>query len=280
MRLYLIPNLLTCGNLGAGFYAILGALNMNFQPAALAILAAIVLDMLDGRLARALKTTSAFGIQLDSLADLVSFGVAPAVLVYQVALYDLGRTGALIAFSYLLAAALRLARFNVKAAERHPPAGAGEAPATPVPATGSGDAFQGLPSPAAAGIVAALVLTCIAYGELGLGAEHTRHTIGMMKRTMPFVVTAIPLVVLGAAGLMVSSVGYSSFKRATLRRRAPFRVFVLILAAVGLIWRYPESSVLVLFTLYLLSGLTGVLWRAYRMRRTARLERREVEVRL
>lgn len=274
MRLYLLPNLLTCGNLGAGFYAILGALNMNFQPAAIAILVAIVLDMLDGRLARALKTTSAFGIQLDSLADLVSFGVAPAVLVYQVALYDLGRTGALIAFSFLLAAALRLARFNVKAAERVLPAMAGEAPST----TGAADAFQGLPSPAAAGIVAALVLTCIAYGELGLGAEHTRHTIGMMKRTMPFVVTAIPVVVLVAAGLMVSSVGYASFKRATLRRRAPFRVFVLILTAGLLIWRYPESSLLVLSTLYLLSGLTGVVWRAYRMRRAIRLERRAVEV--
>ena len=261
MKLYLLPNLLTCGNLGAGFYAILGALNMNFQPAALAILGAIVLDMLDGRLARALKTTSAFGIQLDSLADLVSFGVAPAVLVYQVALYDLGRTGALIAFSFLLAAALRLARFNVKAVERE------EAPPTPGSMAGPADAFQGLPSPAAAGIVAALVLTCIAYGELGLGAEHTRHTIGVMKRTMPFVVTAIPVVVLVAAGLMVSSVGYASFKRATLRRRAPFRVFVLILAAGLLIWRYPESSLLILSTLYLLSGLTGVVWRAYRMRR-------------
>ncbi len=267
MRLYLLPNLLTCGNLGAGFYAILGAINMNFYPAALAIMGAIVLDMLDGRLARALKTTSPFGIQLDSLADLVSFGVAPAVLVYQVALYDLGRTGALIAFSFLLAAALRLARFNVKAVERGLPAGAGEAPTTPASTAGPAEAFQGLPSPAAAGIVAALVLTCIAYGELGLGAEHTRHTIGVMKKTMPFVVTTIPVVVLVAAGLMVSSVGYASFKRATLRRRAPFRVFVLILTAGLLIWRYPESSLLVLSTLYLLSGLTGVVWRAYRMRR-------------
>ena len=200
---YLLPNLITTGSLFAGFYAIVAGMDGRFYAAAWAILVALILDGLDGRIARLTKSTSGFGVQYDSLADLVSFGVAPALLVYLWALKPYKQFGWVAAFLFVVCGALRLARFNVQ--------------------TGSMDPryFNGLPIPAAAMMVA----TSIAfYFEIGEWAPDKHIYILVMIYLLSF--------------LMVSNIKYISFKKVELFRRHPFHtlvglvlIFVVIAAA-------------------------------------------------
>jgi CDP-diacylglycerol--serine O-phosphatidyltransferase len=190
---YIVPNLFTSGGLFAGFYSIICTLNEEYWWAAVMILVAQLCDVLDGRVARLARATSSFGIQYDSLADLVAFGVAPGILVYQWALKDnWGKWGWLAASLYVTCGALRLARFNVQIAsveKRH---------------------FVGLPIPAAADVIAATVLL---YFRLGGVGESDKH-ITML------------LVVFAVAGLMVSEVKYYSFKEIRFHHRHPFSVLL------------------------------------------------------
>ncbi|MFO1372923.1 MAG: CDP-diacylglycerol--serine O-phosphatidyltransferase, partial [Candidatus Competibacteraceae bacterium] len=199
---YLLPNLFTTAALFCGFYAIIGALHSRFEPAAIAVFVAMVLDGLDGRVARLTHTESEFGAQYDSMADLVSFGLAPALLMYEWALGTmvsmgpfLSKLGWLAAFFYTVMAALRLARFNVQ--------------------LGSADKryFIGLPSPSAAAIMAGLVWVC---SDLGLNGTQ------MLWPAL--------LVTIGAGALMFSNILYFSFKQLDLRGRMPFiTVLVVVL---------------------------------------------------
>ena len=190
----------------AGFYSIIATLNGKFWMAAAMILVAQFCDVLDGRIARFARASSSFGVQYDSLADLVSFGVAPAVLVYAWAFGEMGRWGWLAAALYLTCSALRLARFNVQAASierRH---------------------FLGLPVPAAAAVIATTVLL-----HFDLGGQGAAHRPVLML-----------LIVYVLAGLMVSEIRYSSFKEIHLHRRHPFSVLigfiVLVLVTIGAPW--------------------------------------------
>src|SRR5882724_9264643 len=200
---YLLPNLFTSAGLFSGFYSIICTLNKWYWLAAVMILVAQLCDALDGRIARLTRSTSSFGIQYDSLADLVAFGVAPGILVYQWALRPWGRWGWLAASLYVTCGALRLARFNVQIAsveKRH---------------------FIGLPVPAAADVVAATVLR---YYWLGNAAETGKHIMML-------------LVIFAVAGLMVSEIKYYSFKDIRFHHRHPFPVLlgliVLFLLTVG-----------------------------------------------
>ncbi len=189
---YIVPNLFTSGGLFAGFYSIICTLNEEYWLAAAMILVAQACDVLDGRVARLARATSSFGIQYDSLADLVAFGVAPGILVYQWALNQWGRWGWLASSLYVTCGALRLARFNVQIAsveKRH---------------------FVGLPIPAAADVIAATVLL---YFRLGGEGESAKHV------TMLLVVFAV-------AGLMVSEIKYYSFKEIRFHHRHPFPVLL------------------------------------------------------
>lgn len=217
--IYMLPNLVTLAALFGGFYAIVMAMNGRFDLAALGVFCAMVLDGLDGRIARMTNTQSAFGEQMDSLADMVSFGAAPALIAYEWALRGLGRWGWIAAFVYCACAALRLARFNVNTAvvdKRF---------------------FQGLPSPAAAALV---------VGFLWLMIE--------LEVSGPTVAWPMFVMCLYAGLTMVSNVPFYSFKDLQMRRSVPFVVIVLIVLAIGVVNIHPPT---VLFGAFMLYGLSG-----------------------
>lgn len=223
--IYLLPNLFTTAALFAGFYAIVQAMNGHFELAAVAIFVAMVLDGLDGRVARLTHTQSAFGAEYDSLSDMVSFGVAPALIAYVWALKGMGKLGWIAAFIYCVGAALRLARFNTQldvADKRY---------------------FQGLPSPAAAALIAGLVWVMNEYGVEGSDVKW-----------LAFAVTLF-------AGLtMVSNVRYYSGKDINLRRSVPFIVVFLIAMGFVLIAYSPPEMLFGVVALYALSGYVMSAW--------------------
>lgn len=221
--IYLLPNLFTTGALFAGFYAIVQAMNGRFENAAVAILIAMVLDGLDGRVARMTHTQSAFGAEFDSLSDMVSFGVAPALVVYEFALQGMGKFGWIAAFIYCAGAALRLARFNTQL----------EAPTDK-------RFFQGLPSPAAAALIASFVWVMVEYDIAG-----------------PDVRWAAAFLALFAGLTMVSNFKYYSGKEINLRKSVPFFVILLVVLAFIVISTSPPE---VLFGVFILYGLSGYVY--------------------
>ena len=223
--IFLLPNLFTTGSLFAGFYAIVAAIQLEFWWASLAILIAIVLDSLDGTLARLTKTSSPFGLQYDSLSDLTAFGIAPSVLIFNWALTPFGRIGWLAAFLFTACGALRLARFNVLAQR------------------GDGDAdFRGLPIPAAAGVLASMVLLAENY--------HIQDYV-------PFVAIAAATYLL--AFLMVSTIRYRSFKNISAPLRHPFRVLVGAVLTLFVAAAIPQVVACIVMVGYAMSGPLALL---------------------
>lgn len=224
MHIYVLPNLITTLNMFFGFFALIYAIRGEFVWSAYAIVGAAVFDLLDGRVARMTRSTSKFGAEYDSLCDLVSFGVAPGVLLYLWALQPFGRIGWLVSFLFTACGALRLARFNVQAniVEKA--------------------YFQGLPIPMAAGIVASSVL---AWNDLGWDPQQS-------------ILLLIMTVLL--AFVMVSTFRYRSFKDLDLRERLPFRYLVLGVGVFALIAVRPEVNLFILFMTYaLLGAIFGIL---------------------
>lgn len=215
---YLLPSLLTTGNLFGGFFAMLLTVDQRYTEAALAILVAMLMDMLDGRVARLMKATSQFGIEYDSLADVVSFCVAPAFLLYAFALGTLGRPAWFGAFLFVICGALRLARFNVY--------------------TGTVDRrfFVGLPTPAAAGLAATAVLLLQRSGAA------------------PWTALAVAVGTYLTALLMVSTFRYWSFKEVEFARRHPLRTLLLLVLAVMIVATHYELFLFVIFLGYAVSG--------------------------
>ena len=228
--IYALPNAITLSALFASFYAIVMAMNGRYETACIAIFAAAILDSLDGRVARMTNTQSAFGEQMDSLADMVSFGAAPALIVYQWALKDMGKLGWIPAFVYIAGAALRLARFNVN--------------------IGVVDKrfFQGLPSPAAAAVVIGLVWV---VDDAGYRAVST---------IAPLAWTAFAVTLF--AGLsMVTNAPFYSFKVVGSRRTVPFVVIVAIALGIAVIALDPPRVLFAIFCAYALSGYAVYGWR-------------------
>jgi CDP-diacylglycerol--serine O-phosphatidyltransferase len=217
--IYVLPNLFTLAALFGGFYAIVMAVNGRFELAAVGVFCAMVLDSLDGRVARMTNTQSAFGEQMDSLSDMVSFGAAPALISYMWALKDLGRWGWFAAFVYCACAALRLARFNVNTAvvdKRF---------------------FQGLPSPAAAALVVGFIWLATDLGWKGADLAWPMFALALY------------------AGLtMVTNVPFYSFKDVSMMRSVPFAVIVLIALGIAVINIDPPTVMFGMFVLYGLSG--------------------------
>jgi CDP-diacylglycerol---serine O-phosphatidyltransferase len=231
---YLLPSLLTLGNLFCGYACVIFALRHEFAQAAMFIGFAIVLDMLDGRVARMTGTSSAFGVEFDSLADVVSFGMAPAVLCFAWCLKQFDQAGWAASFVFVSAAAIRLARFNIQ---------------TNVPGMDK-RYFVGMPSPAAAGVPAA---TVFAYPEFLAG--------------WPYNLLALPMVLVPAF-LMVSTVRYRSFKSIDLGTRRSYRGLLLMALVIAAIATHPQITLVVVAYGYLASGLIGWAW-ARLGRRTA-----------
>ncbi|WP_136255848.1 CDP-diacylglycerol--serine O-phosphatidyltransferase [Onishia niordana] len=217
--IYLLPNLFTTSALFSGFFAVVAGINGDFSAASIAIFIAMVLDGLDGRVARMTNTQSAFGAEYDSLADMISFGMAPALVAFTWILQDIGKIGWVVAFLYVACAALRLARFNVQ--------------------IGSTDKkwFIGLPSPSAAALVAASVWTFHSFDANA------------------FFFKLLMLAVVAAAGvLMVSNIRYYSFKDVDLKGPVPFVVLLAIVLGFVVISVEPAVMLLLLFAVYVASG--------------------------
>lgn len=230
--IYILPNAFTTANLFAGFYAIVQAMNGRFEAAAVAIFLAMVLDSVDGRVARLTNTQSAFGEQYDSMSDMVSFGAAPALVVYEWSLRGMGKLGWLAAFVYCAGAALRLARFNANIGvvdKRY---------------------FQGLPSPAAAALVAGLVW-------IATDLRETRwiDATGTDLRWLAWVITIY------AGMTMVSNAPFYSFKDLNLKKSVPYMAVPLIVLAFVLVSSDPPIVLFSLFLVYAVSGYVLWFWR-------------------
>ncbi|SEN08654.1 CDP-diacylglycerol--serine O-phosphatidyltransferase [Nitrosomonas marina] len=225
--IYLLPNLFTTAALFAGFYAIVQAMNGNFEHSAVAVFIAMVLDGLDGRVARMTHSQSEFGAEYDSMSDMVSFGVAPALIMYEWALKEMGQLGWITAFIYCACAALRLARFNanIHVIDKR--------------------FFQGLPSPAAAALIAALVWVMLDFQVSGTDIKW------------------LALIVTLFAGLtMVSNIPFHSGKDINLKKRVPFvTILLLVLFFFVLIPSHPPVVLFCLFLGYALSGYIIKVWR-------------------
>ncbi len=220
---YLLPNLFTTAALFAGFYAVIAAMRGEFESAAIAIFAAGVFDGLDGRIARLTNTSSKFGAEYDSLADMVSFGVAPALVMFSWGLEELGKFGWSAAFIYVACAALRLARFNTTSD------------------TADNSYFTGLASPAAAAIIASAVWVC--------------YDLGWAGEALPGEVSVVAALLTGLVGLlMIANFPYNSFKGVDFRGRVPFVVMILVVLAFGLVTLDPPLVFLLAFLAYACSG--------------------------
>jgi len=233
--IYLLPNLFTTACLFGGFYAILAAMGGRFEAAAIAIFLAMVMDGLDGRVARLTQTQSAFGAEYDSLSDMVAFGLAPALVMYIWSLSDLGKFGWLVAFVYTAGTALRLARFNTQ--------------------IGSADKrfFQGLPSPSAAAIVASSVWLANWYALQGATLS---------------IVAGVLTVCAGL--LMVSNFRYHSFKELDVRGKVPFIVIVGMMLVFAVVVVHPPLVLFLIFLAYAVSGPWLTLVQRRRRRATRR----------
>jgi len=227
--IYLLPNLFTTAALFAGFYAIVASIGGRFEAAGIAIFVAMFMDGADGRIARLTNTQSDFGVEYDSLSDMVAFGLAPALVVYIWSLSSLGKLGWLAAFIYTAAAALRLARFNTQSE--------------------SSDKayFQGLPSPPAAALIAALVWLGSDYGVKGEDIAY-----------LTFILT------LGAGLLMVSNVRYYSFKDIDLKGKVPFVALLLLVLIIVFVSIDPP---IILFTMAVTYALSGFLITLFQLRK-------------
>ena len=228
---YLLPNLCTAMNLFCGFYAVVASIDGNFVAAAYAILVAAVFDSLDGKIARATHSTSQFGVEFDSLADLVSFGMAPGIMIYLWVLSPLGRIGWLAGFLFVACGALRLARFNSQ--------------------VGVVDSryFVGLPIPAAASMSAVSVLLC--------------HRLGVAGQLPPFLLLAM---IYTLAFLMVSTIRYQSFKKSVLQGKMSFNLLVTAILIMIFIAAQPAIALFLFVAGYVVSGPLTAIWYVGRKR--------------
>jgi CDP-diacylglycerol--serine O-phosphatidyltransferase len=232
--IYLLPNLFTTGAMFSGFYAITSAINHHFEAAAVAMFIAMILDGLDGRVARMTNTQSEFGVQYDSLSDMVSFGVAPGLVMYLWAFGSLGKVGLFAAFVHTAGGALRLARFNTQVE------------------TADKRYFQGLPSPAAAAILAGFLWMSLEYGY---DVESIKYLVLLLT-----VCTGL---------LMVSNFRYSSFKEIDFKGKVPFIVAIAVMLGFAFVMAQPQTMLFLLFLAYAVSGpvVTLVMRRRKRQNR-------------
>lgn len=254
--IYLIPSILTAANLTLGFYSLIASIREDWPMAAWAIIGSIFFDVFDGRVARWTKSTSKFGVEFDSLADWISFGIAPAVMAYLLVLKDYGRIGFAIALFYVICGALRLARFNLKSFS--------ESETSPY--------FIGLPIPAAGGILASFVILYDIWSE-----GKRARTIKLVMKQIPAFYHLLPGIVFILAILMVSGLRYSSLKKTNLSKPKTLRTFLVTILVCLMIYIYPQNTIFVLFVGYIFSGFLEYLWRIYRLSHPGHTESLQIE---
>lgn len=233
--IYLLPNLFTIGSVFAGWYAIAATFTSNYDHATIAIFIAMIMDSLDGRVARLTNTMTSFGAELDSFGDMISFAIAPAFLAYAWSLSTLGKFGWLAAFVYITAVALRLARFNTQ--------------------LGNIDKryFQGLPCPSAAAIVTSFVWICYDFEIISKSAS-----------------ILLAIIMIATSILMVSNIRFRSFKDTELKSHVPFVVILIAVLIMALITFDPSKVLFVIFTGYAFSGPIATIWGLQQKKRLRR----------
>ncbi len=241
----LLPSMITAINMVLGFYGMTASVREDWSVAAWCTIASVFVDIFDGRIARWTNSTSKFGVEFDSFADWISFGIAPAMMVYLLVLKDYGRIGMAICFLYVICAAVRLARFNLKSL--------GDEEATPY--------FVGLPSPAAGGIVASFIILYDIWA-----ADRQVRTIKILMKQIPLLFHLLPGIVFVLALLMVSSLRYSSLKKMNFFKPRSARAFLVLVVAALMIYVYPQNSIFILFGGYVISGFLDYFMRLYRVR--------------
>ena len=226
---YIVPNLFTTGNLFSGFFGIINAINGNFTMASVAVFVSCVFDILDGKIARLTRATSRFGVEYDSLADLVAFGVGPGLLIYLIALRSMGRLGWLAAFVFVACGALRLARFNVQVD------------------TAGKKYFVGLPIPGAAAMLAATVLFIEDWTTLPLSS--------------PASMVVLLVLTFALGGLMISTTPFNSFKDFEVVKEKPSHVLFFVIVFLSVVAIKPGTMLFVLLTVYMMSGpVRWIMW--------------------
>lgn len=231
--IYLLPNLFTTGALFAGFYAVIAGIDGRFEAAAIAIFVAMIFDGMDGRVARMTNTQSKFGAEYDSLSDMVSFGVAPALVAFNWALSGLGKFGWMVAFIYIACAALRLARFNTQID------------------TADKNFFTGLASPTAAAVIAGMVWVCFDEGWYGIGLP---DEVAVLAGCLTLFIGI----------MMIMNVPYHSFKGIDFKERVPFLVMIAVILVIALVMLDPPRVLLTAALLYAMSGPVAAVWRRRR----------------
>ncbi len=237
-----IPSIFTLANMACGVMALLNISEENYLQACYFIIGSYVMDILDGRVARLIGAESDMGVELDSFADWLSFGIAPAYMMYQFALKEYGIVAYPVVLIYVICGALRLARFNLKSLS-------GES---------SKNYFQGLPIPAAAGVIIFFVLSYYI-----LENETPTKTISVLSKQMPFIYGVFPFIMIGVSLLMISSIPYVAMKSSSyFRIRSPVGIIVVV-SVIFLVIFYPQNALFLFFLLYALSGIIYFLYKLF-----------------
>ena len=246
--IYIIPSIFTVANITAGFFSLHYSITENYSAAAWSVIVAILMDIADGRVARVMHAESSFGMELDSLADFLSFGVAPSVLMYQLILGGMGKIGFAIAIFFVIASALRLARFNSVAIVEQ-----GKVKTH----------FEGLPTTAAGGIIASFVLS---YEIFEQGMELTAKNIKVLTKKMPLFFEAMPFLMVLISIFLISKIKYPNFKKLNFTHPHSFQLLVLLIVSLILIFTYPQNTIFMIYILYFLSGIIGYVVRLVRLK--------------
>jgi CDP-diacylglycerol--serine O-phosphatidyltransferase len=244
---YMLVSLFTCGNIACGCLSIILLIGGNFTKAAWLIMLAIAFDIMDGRIARLIKATSDFGAQLDSMSDLVSFGLAPSIMMYQLVLSTKNKTGIAIAVLFVLCSALRLAKFNVG-----------------VKSNAVSNAFMGLPTTASAGLLISFVLSYELFVKDIIDSDSSLgfKTIPILVKNIPAFLDVMPVVMIVLSLLMVSNIPYFSFKELKLLKSKMFVILVLVMLFIWSVFTFQitvQNVIFIMFFLYALSGIFGYM---------------------
>lgn len=250
--LYLFPTVFTAANMFCGIYSIILCIKGSFTKAAWLIILGIIFDGIDGMIARTRKITSLFGAELDSLADFITFCVSPMIMIWQLVMYKYGFAGIVVCFIFIFFGGLRLARFNVAVYNNE---------------TKPMQFIEGLPTPAAAGIIVSIVLL--------LGISTTEHSLSkryitLLLTLLPWMLNFLPAMIILLALLMVTKLRYPKPNYLKLNQKVSFKMFTLIITIMLLIFAYPESSIFIIFSSYILWGVGEYLFRLYRMRKAVK----------
>lgn len=253
--IYVLPSLFTLANLVCGFFSIVSSTNHKFSNAAVYILFGHLFDFLDGRVARFTKTNSKFGIEVDSLADLVTFGVAPAIMIYLWVLKTDKIWGLPIVTFFIICGALRLARFNIKSHDG-----------------GSQKYYYGLPIPIAAGILSVIVMLAEIIAE-----EKKIRSIKIIMHQIPYMVQIIGIIIFVLSILMISKIKYPAFKDVHILRPKSLKSFVIIIAIIMMIYIYPQNTLFIFYSGYILLGILGFFWRVLKIKKYKQIEVKQVD---